>query len=355
MADEAQKPARDDMAVAVLLNGNAKSVTGDVIRDLRSHLGGSELFVSRSLEHAREIANEIVASGVRTLLIGGGDGTFTFTVSEVISAAEDQGRPLPRFGYLKLGTGNALAHVVGARGQRELSDDVRRLCEQAGDREVRLVEVEGYHAPFCGIGADAWLLADFAEVKHRVRGTALRPLASGLLGYAWASATKFAPRLLLSEAPTCRVINLGGPAQRVGEKGQPLGDVVPTGDPIYDGPARLIGMSTIPYYGFGLRMFPYAQERTDKMSLRIANMGAAALVKNLRSLWRGQFQDPTHIHDFLVDAVRIEIEPKTPLQIGGDVMGPRDSVEARLSDDPIQLVDFYAPPKGNVSASRRSV
>ena len=122
--------------IAVVVNGNAKNVTAEVISTLDQILLGGDLFVSRSLGEADEIAKVVVSRGYGTVLTGGGDGTFSVMVTKVYAEAELQGAPLPRFGFLKLGTGNALAHVVGASGSRrgELAADIRRLREDAGSR-----------------------------------------------------------------------------------------------------------------------------------------------------------------------------------------------------------------------------
>src|SRR6185369_6431037 len=101
--------------VAVVVNGRAKNVTAEVISTLDRILEGSDLFVSRRIEDAREIAQTLVHRGYDTVLTGGGDGTFTVMVTEVVREARKKGATLPRFGLLKLGTGNALAWVVGAR------------------------------------------------------------------------------------------------------------------------------------------------------------------------------------------------------------------------------------------------
>src|SRR3954463_6461085 len=156
-----------DPRIAVVVNGNAKSVTQEVISTLDQILLGGDLFVSRSLEDARHIARTVVSRGYGTVLTGGGDGTFTVMVSEVVREGRKQNRPLPRFGLLKLGTGNALAWVVGARDPNsgELAADIKRLTEDAGSRTMRLIVVEGFNAPFCGFGTDADVLADYAKVK----------------------------------------------------------------------------------------------------------------------------------------------------------------------------------------------
>ena len=45
-----------------------------------------------------------------------------------------------------------------------------------------------------------------------------------------------------------------------------------------------------------------------------------------------------------VEHISIQCAKPTPFQIGGDVIGSRDSVEARLSKRDIHVVDYYAPP-----------
>ena len=119
-----------DPRIAVVVNGNAKSVTEEVISTLHQILLGGDLFVSRSLDDARHIARTIVTRGYGTVLTGGGDGTFTVMVTEVVREGRKQNRAHPRFGLLKLGTGNALAWVVGAR-------DPKVLREKAGRKRAR--------------------------------------------------------------------------------------------------------------------------------------------------------------------------------------------------------------------------
>jgi diacylglycerol kinase family enzyme len=119
---------------------------------------------------------------------------------------------------------------------------------------------------------------------------------------------------------------------------------VACGSVIYEGPARLVAASTIPYYGYGLRAFPYAAEHTDRMNLRVSNLPISTFLRNARAIWRGEFHDDRRITDFLVDRVDIEMEPPTPFQIGGDFESVRPSVHLGVTPRPIRLVDFYAPP-----------
>jgi diacylglycerol kinase family enzyme len=107
---------------------------------------------------------------------------------------------------------------------------------------------------------------------------------------------------------------------------------------------RICALSTIPYYGYGFRMFPYAEERPDRMNLRIATIGPLSFVRHFGEIWRGEYENEEEVTDFLVDAVTIEVDPVTDFQIAGDPRGPRSSISALLSPQPIRLVDFYAPP-----------
>ena len=193
--------------IAVVVNGNAKSVNDEVISTLDQILLGGDLFVSRRLEDAAEIAHTLVTRGYGTVLTGGGDGTFTVMVTEVVHAARRQGKPPPRFGLLRLGTGNALAWVVGASQAkgRGLAADIQRLGEDAGSREVRLIEVEGFVAPFCGFGVDAVVLDDYQHVKESLSRTPLKRVAAGPLSYAVASVTRSIPSYLFRRVPHCRV------------------------------------------------------------------------------------------------------------------------------------------------------
>jgi diacylglycerol kinase family enzyme len=336
---------RDLRRIAVVVNGRAKNVTREVISTLDRILKGGDLFVSRSLDDAREIARTLVVGGYGTVLTGGGDGTFTVMVTEVVREARRVGSPLPRFGLLKLGTGNSLAWVVGARGiQGELGADIEKLSLHAGSRSIRLVEVDGIISPFCGLGADARVLGDYGWMKDKLSRTPFKRIAAGPLSYGLAAATRSLPRELLRGATHCRIVNTGEEAFQIGSKGSLVRRPIARGEVLYEGPMRFTAISTIPYYGYGLRMFPYADERPDRMQLRLTTMSPFEFLLHLRDIWKGSYEGSKSVFDFLVDAVTIELTPEVAFQIGGDAQGVRSRVEVRLAPEPIELVDMYAPP-----------
>lgn len=328
--------------VALVLNGNAKSVIPELIARLERGLERGDVFVSHSLSEASEIANAIVDKGYDTVLSGGGDGTFTITLTEVRRAAREKGALLPRFGVLKLGTGNAMAQVVGAApvGPDAGDEALRWLWRVQSSRELAMVETEGYITPFAGIGADAEVLADYHRTRTLFKNTPLEPVAVGLPGYSLAALTQSLPKYFMRGMPQVRVINLGAPAIRLDQRGQSLGPEISRGSVIYEGPARIAGVATIPYFGFNFRMFPFADLRIDRMHLRISTVSPFQFAKNLAAIWKGTYFDDEAIFDYHVEGIRVEVDPGTDFQIGGDIHGKRTQFEAWRCKDPIRMVSY---------------
>ncbi len=109
-----------DHRVAVLLNANARKVSKRVVRALSHVLPEGDLYLSRSELDARRIATQVVDRGYSTVFLGGGDGTITCFVNEILNQVAQRRQyhptPAPRFGVLKLGTGNSVASLVKASG-----------------------------------------------------------------------------------------------------------------------------------------------------------------------------------------------------------------------------------------------
>src|ERR1700733_7708319 len=66
--------------IAVVVNGNAKSVTAQVIETLDQILDSGDLFISRRVEESVAIARTLVDRGYGTILTGGGGGAVTVVV-----------------------------------------------------------------------------------------------------------------------------------------------------------------------------------------------------------------------------------------------------------------------------------
>ena len=99
---------------AFVLNANARAVTARLVTQLREIVPQGDLFLSRSLDDARSIAETIVRRGYGQVMTGGGDGTLLSTINFLEEHAEKIGAPMPKVGVLRLGTGNAVAGLMGA-------------------------------------------------------------------------------------------------------------------------------------------------------------------------------------------------------------------------------------------------
>ena len=340
--------------VAVLLNANARSVCEGLKRELENFVPPEDLYYSRNFDEARYISRQVLDKGYRTILTGGGDGTFVAYVNCLFEQAQQPSGSslrgaykllpvpahaieLPRFGVLKLGTGNAVAEFSGASGRRlgVVEDILRtRSGEVSIARPLHLLAIDGKRAPFAGLGIDAAVLNDYVSMKTH--------LAHGGLGYFCSVVGKTLPAYMLKRSvPQVEVINLGARAQQVGPDGKPLGRDIERGEVLYRGPCKIASAGTVPNYGFGFQMFPHALRAPGRFQLRLTAIGVPKVLANLRTLWRGG-PAPSGVLDFHCDKVLIRFDREMPLQIGGDAEGYRREVVFEMAERPLELLDFRA-------------
>ncbi len=332
--------------IAVLLNANARSVDARVTAQLKGVVPAEHLFLSRCSAEAHRIADTVVDRGYGTVFTGGGDGTFVSWVNHILDRAERQETPPPRFGVLPLGTGNAVAEVVGARRGGAV-EDLRRYLrgEVPFYRNLALLTVEGRRTPFAGLGVDAAILNDYNWLRQRLAGTRFSRLAVGVRGYGLAIAVRSAPRQITQRRPAyCEIVNAGGPAWRLDGQGRRAGRPMERGELLYAGPCLLAAAGTVPYYGFGLKAFPYALHRPGAMQLRVAaDIGVASLLWNVPRIWRGSFSHPGLL-DFQVERVELSFDRAVPFQVGGDAEGERDRLTFGMAERSVEVVDFANGP-----------
>lgn len=347
-SEVAQVPVRDvvDHRVAVLLNANARKVTAKVLRALSHVVPQQDLFLSRSELDARRIAQQVVDRGYHTVFLGGGDGTVTCFLNEISNQValrkQHHPTPMPRFGVLKLGTGNSVASMVKSSSDRDgIVDGVlrARAGEVPGYRTMDLLMVEGKRAPFAGLGIDGQVLNDYIWVKRKLAQGPFSRLMSGPGGYFTSVAFKTVPAVLARSAEVeCEVINGSSTAYRMGADGAPSQTFEP-GDVMYRGPLMMAAAGTVPFYGYELKMFPFAGKRRGLMNLRIGALPPTSILANLPRLWNGTWR-PDGLKDFLVKDATIKFSREMPFQIAGDAEGYRSEVHFSVSPEPIEVVDF---------------
>lgn len=311
------------LRVAVVLNGNARAVTEALVRELGQVVEHEALFISRSEEQSRFIARSILNRRYDVVVCGGGDGTFSRCVTDILAQRPSRA---PAFGILRLGTGNALAATLGASvpSALGLAADLRLARWREAQVALPLLRVEDRVAPFAGIGLDSLILEDYNRTRR------LLPALNAPLTYAVAVATRSFWRFALERWPTVTIRNEGAAARRINLDGRPIGSAIPRGAIIYQGAAGIAAVSTIPFYGMGLRLFPQALQRRDRLQLRVATLPALEVLRRLGALFRGELDDE-RILDFQCTAISITVDRPTALQIGGDEVGHRQEVRVGMT------------------------
>jgi diacylglycerol kinase family enzyme len=101
--------------------------------------------------------------------------------------------------------------------------------------------------------------------------------------------------------------------------------------------------STVPYWGFGARIFPFADPHGDAFNVRCVNIGSVQVAAHLRSIWTGTYRD-ARVTDFSAEAVEVELDTPKQLEVAGDPAGAHQRLSVALHPRPIRVVDYYAPP-----------
>ncbi|MBT8468746.1 MAG: hypothetical protein KJN97_08355 [Deltaproteobacteria bacterium] len=330
--------------VAVVLNGNARQVTDELVESFDRLVGRGDLFLSRSLDEAHGIALDIVESGYPVVLTGGGDGTFVQMVTSISKEARSLNQEPPSFGLLRLGTGNSLAWALGAGTSRKgVFADLARLRHDSDHRNVRLIEAQELLTPFAGAGFDALGLKHFHEVRSLVRRLPwIGKRATGAVSYAISIPMLTIPELALRPRLEVRIVNRGA-AERLDLHGQPQGRPIEKGEVIFEGPCIAALVSTIPYWGFGVRVFPFAENRPpDRFCLRVVASNPLHVAAHMLSAWKGTYRHENLI-DVYAEDVELQFDEPTAIEIGGDPAGMTRSMRARLHPEPIKLIDYAAP------------
>jgi len=320
-------------AVAIV-NGNARRVQAGVRAGLERALPGRVRFTS-SLDHARAVIHDEIRRGLDLVVLGGGDGTVVMGLALVAEACRGAGRPEPAIGVLRLGSGNAVADAVGASG--DAAGDLARLVRGDGAwRRTPLIDALGVRAPFVGVGVDAQLVEDHravGQIIDRVPGA--RRLVGGGARYALSVALRSLPRFARGTRAQAVVVNLGAPAIEMARAG-PTGRRVATGEVLWRGACTMIAGATIPFFGFGLKMFAFAGARDDRFQLRCGDAGLLEIVRRTPAAFRGEYFS-AHVHDFLCERVAIELDTESPIEAGGELLARRRRVELGLTP-PVVLV-----------------
>lgn len=323
-----------DDRYAVLINANAGRVNTRLIRDIHASIDDPRrVHLTQSPEHADFVLRRCMRDGVRTIFAGGGDGTIV----GIINALRKMRAPrFPTVGVLRLGTGNALASWIGSG---EPINDLLRWQGRLTHKIIpmSMIEAEGDAFPFAGAGIDAAILNDYNDLKARAEGRWWAPLVKGISGYLMAGYLKTLPNYLRRPRIPVEIINLDGAAWQLGADGAPKGAPIAPGQVLYRGTAAMVGAATMPFYGYGMRMFPHATRHPHRFQLRVIDTTPLQSAVNIVSAWTGALNHP-RVHDFAAQRVRIRFSEAMPYQLAGEARGFRNELILSLNARPAHLV-----------------
>jgi len=249
----------------------------------------------------------------------------------------EKDKPFPNIGVLPLGTGNAWAHALGAR---KLDGCVRALARHDGPlptRRYALLECDGVLTFFAGCGWDAQVLNDY---RQQVEQSPSSRIAKSVWGYVTAMFTRTVPKTLLHGRPHVIVENLGDEVYVIdeGRRLKRLEGARP-GTILYEGMASCAGSATCPEFGYGFKAYPFAERLLDSLNVRIYDQKPLKAVYDIPKLWRGDHPLPG-MHDWFTTEVRMTFSRPVPLQIGGEAIGIRQTVEFKKSDRQVDALDW---------------
>ncbi len=325
-------------AVAIV-NGAARRLGRRLRARLERALPGG-IRVTGSLDEARDTIRAEIRRGVDLVVLGGGDGTIVMGLTLIGEACRALARPEPAIAILRMGSGNAIADAVGASG--DVVEDLEIIARGGGRwRALPLIEVLGVRAPFVGLGVDAQLLEDQAAVGRVVDRLPGGRLVGGGARYALSVALRSVPRFAIGDRPHATVTNAGAPAIAM-ERSGPTGRELAAGSELWTGRCTLVAGATIPFFGFGLKMFAFAEQRAGRFHLRCGDAGLLEIVRNTPAAFRGEYFSD-NVCDFLCDRVVIRLDRESPIEAGGELLGRKREVELALGD-PATIVALEKSP-----------
>lgn len=326
---------------AFLLNANARAVNDSLIEHLAEIVPAGDLFLSRTLEDAEVFVRTIARRGYGQVYLGGGDGTLVTTLGLLRSVVKKEGLAMPAVGVLKLGTGNAMAKAMHAAAALV---DASHVVNKGAvtTRQVDMVETEdGVLTPFAGMGYDGAVLNDYMWLKGKAKGSPIaRRMVESVWGYLGAMLFRTVPNELKAPLPKVKVTT-GSDAfyMKTTEQGD-VEERVPAGTVLYEGPAPIISIGSIPYFGYGFTMFPFAGTKPGYVQLRIGSIPIPQILMNLwPRVWRGTFRHP-QLQDFLVKDVVIESDRELPYQLGGDARGRQKRLAFKAAAEAVPMVEL---------------
>ena len=326
----------------------ARKVNDATLDMISKHVDIEDIYVTRTIEQSDQSLDQIIKKRYELVMCGGGDGTAMRIIEQMklkVDAHNKAGGDykVPKFGLLKLGTGNGWAGILDTPpGVKPIWAIRKQKAQDLKYTAFNMIETpEGRLFHFGGFGVDALILNDYIQMKKKYTEGFMWNLSNSLTGYLMTIFGKSLPKIIAKGFKVkSRIINLSDePIYKVNHSEGTEELKIKKGDLIYEGETDATIFGTTSDFGFKLKVMPFAMKKFGYFHIRAVEMGAFNVLRNLKPIWTGNFESP-NIYDFLAKKVRIEVEGEAPFQLGGDPEGYRESVELKVSDFAPEILDF---------------
>ncbi|CAJ1965541.1 unnamed protein product [Cylindrotheca closterium] len=387
--------------IAVILNSNAKGVNRAMVKaiqKLSSSHKHMRVYATSNYQEAQQAVAELQQNPPQVVVPIGGDGTLTTVLQlwyDYVDHHHQSSKPLPFIGYLAMGTGNALGTVIGCNPRRRwrkrkrlqaIEEVLEQLLEIAqrmeqeqkmGDNnhdQVDIVDVplmqvtatstssdsdgeltveQQVYCFFAGMGIDSLMLQDYKELQDwSSKSKFWKNKFSSVWGYTVALFTRTLPKLMSNNSHSLSLeVTTTKPALWVDHR---RGDVVRSirldeddkETLLYKGRAGIVAVSTTPFYGGNLKLFPFARLSENGCQIRIGRIHPLMGVMNIPQIFSGAYRNSEMgCLDFIGTQFSVEIHDVDghPVQHSGESMGLAQKVELQVLQEPVRFVTLLPP------------
>ncbi|HEY8077100.1 MAG TPA: diacylglycerol kinase family protein [Labilithrix sp.] len=318
----------------ILVNANAKRGGRRIAVQIARALPGASVRLTKTIAEVEGWLRTI--KDPRCIFSAGGDGTAVVLLN-ALDRVWPKDAPLPVVGALPLGTGNAWAHALGARNLDWCVRAISRHHDAMPTKRYGLLACDGTLTFFAGCGWDSQILEDY---RQQVEASPSSRVAKSVWGYVSAMLLRTAPKTVLYGRPHVIIENLGDEVYTIGADRRLVKlEGVGRGAILYEGLASVAGSATCPEFGYGFRAYPFAERLLGWMNVRVYDIGAGRAIADIPKLWRGE-HPLRGMHDWFAKEVRMTFSRPLALQIGGEAVGTRLTVEYKASDRLVDAVDW---------------
>lgn len=316
----------------IVVNANAKRGGRRLAVQIARALPGASVRLTKSIAELEGWLRTIKEP--RAIFSAGGDGTAVALLNALDRVRPDE--ELPVIGALPLGTGNAWAHALGAR---KLDGCIRALARHDAalpTKRYALLRCDGVLTFFGGCGWDAQILDDY---RVQLEQSPSSRIAKSVWGYITAMVVRTAPKTIMYGRPHVIIENLGDVVYGIDPSGRLETLDARRGTILYEGMASVAGAATCPEFGYGFKAYPHAERLLGFMNVRVYDQKATRAMIDIPKLWRGE-HPLRGMHDWFAKEIRMTFSRPMPLQIGGEAIGSRLTVEYKSSDREVRAVDW---------------